>query len=770
MSEKINILIVEDSADDAELVLAELRRAGIEPEWQRVETEPDFVAALKQSPDIILSDFSMPQFSGFQALGLLQASGRDIPFILISGTMGEETAVEAMKRGAVDYLLKDRIVRVGAAVRSALEQKKLRLEHEKLKREIIMREQQLNAFFSGATAGLALLDRELRYLQINETLAEMNGLPAAAHLGRTVREVLPQFAPLVEPFFQKVLATGESVLNVEVSGEKPNQPGVLRHWVESIFPIVGKGGMPNGFGVIVVETTERKHAEEALRAGEERFRQFAENINEVFWITNPAGEEIIYVSPAYETIWGRTCANLLEMPATWLEAIHPEDRERIAQAMRTKQVRGEYNETYRILRPDGALRWIHDRAFPLRNPAGEVYRIVGTAEDITENRRLEEQFRQSQKMEAIGQLAGGVAHDFNNMLAVIQMQAGLLKDEENLSADQFEAATEIEKAAERATNLTRQLLMFSRRQAMQFRLHDLSEIVASIHRMLQRVLGEDVLIEFDYAAEPLFIRADSGMMDQVLMNLTVNARDAMPDGGRLTIETSAVELDEMAAAQLPSARPGSFVCLSVSDSGCGMPPEIVSHIFEPFFTTKGVGKGTGLGLATVFGIMQQHRGWINIQSEVGKGSTFRIYLPREAEPMEVAAALPMSAPAQHGKETILLAEDDASLRGSIGKALTRLGYRVLEAATGLNALELWRQNRNEIRLLITDMVMPDGMNGKELAQRLHREDPQLKVIYTSGYSTDFANKNLHLDAHINFLAKPFDVSKLAQTVAEVLAG
>ena len=632
--------MVEDSADDAELVLAELRRAGLVPHTQRVETESDFLAELKKLPDIILSDFSLPQFSGWRALELLLASGLDIPFILISGTMGEETAVEAMKRGASDYLLKDRTARLGSAVHRALEQKKLRREH--------------------------------------------------------------------------------------------------------------------------------RQAAEALRASEERFRQIAENINEVFWITNPTGDEMIYVSPAYEAIWGRTCASLQQSPHDWLAAVHPDDRERIVQT-ETKRKQGEYNETYRILRPDGSLRWIHDRAFPVRNAAGEVYRIVGTAEDITENRKLEEQFRQSQKMEAIGQLAGGVAHDFNNMLAVIKMQAYLLKDVENLTAAQLEAATEIEEAAERATNLTRQLLLFSRRQAMQFRHHDLNEIIVNIHKMLRRVLGEDILMKFNYAAGPLFILADSGMVDQVLMNMAVNARDAMTDGGQLIITTAAINLDEAAAAQLPMSRHGSFVCLSISDNGCGIAPEIMPRIFEPFFTTKGVGQGTGLGLATVFGIVQQHRGWINIHSAVGQGTTFCIYFPREGKPAANLSARPIQSQAPGGNATILLVEDDDALRASVRKALERLGYCVIEADSGLDALEIWRQNRNAISLLITDMVMPGGLNGKELARRLVLENPKLKILYTSGYNTDLAQKNFHLEADLNFLAKPFDFGKLAQTVMDVLA-
>jgi two-component system, cell cycle sensor histidine kinase and response regulator CckA len=640
MATSLNILIVEDSQNDADLIVAELRRAGFAPEWKRVETEPDFLAEINNSPDLILSDYSMPQFSGLRAAQLARESGRDIPFILISGTVGEEVAVEAMKSGVADYLLKDRLVRLGRAAEHALEQKQLR--------------------------------------------------------------------------------------------------------------------------------AERKQAETALRESEEKFRQLAENINEVFWITDPAKNRMLYISPAYEKIWGRSCASLYQSPRSWLDAIHPEDRPRIVEAATTKQPRGEYDETYRILRPDGSVRWIHDRAFPIRNPAGEVYRVVGTAEDVTEHRQLEAQFRQSQKMEAIGQLAGGVAHDFNNILAVIQMQAGLLRAEQNLLPTHTDYAGEIEKAAQHAASLTRQLLMFSRRQTLQPRDLDLNGTIAHMVKMLHRILGEDIHIQLKYAPGPLLIRADAGMMDQILMNLTINSRDAMPKGGQLVIETSTVNFDELAAAQSPPARPGSFACLSVSDNGCGILPDVLPRIFEPFFTTKNAGSGTGLGLATVFGIVQQHQGWINVHSEAGQGTTVLVYLPRLAGPQDKTETPYSQLSSRGGSETILVVEDDSVLRAVVRNALTRLGYQVVEAATGISALEVWNQNHAEIRLLVTDLMMPDGLNGKELALQLSRKNSNLKVIYTSGYRADIAGKDLRLEEGVNFLAKPFQIVKLAQAVRNSL--
>jgi CheY-like chemotaxis protein len=361
-----------------------------------------------------------------------------------------------------------------------------------------------------------------------------------------------------------------------------------------------------------------------------------------------------------------------------------------------------------------------------------------------------------------------VAHDFNNILAIIQMQVGLLKTESGITPGQLNYANDIEKSAERAANLTRQLLLFSRKQIMRPRDLDLKEVITNISKMLRRIVGEDVQMQFKFFPEPLLFNGDAGMVDQILLNLTVNARDAMPEGGQIMIETNAIEFDADSAAQSPQGRAGAFVCVSVTDTGHGIAPEILPRIFEPFFTTKDVGKGTGLGLATVFGIMQQHQGWVTVYSEVGKGTTFRVYFPRRRG---VASQKTLPAPPpflRGGDETILLVEDDISLRLSIRTVLSRLGYRILEAADGNSALEAWKQNQGAIHLLLTDMVMPDGMNGKKLAELLMRENPRLKVIYTSGYSADIAGKDLPLEEGLNFLAKPFETHKLAQTVRNCL--
>lgn len=594
----------------------------------------------------------------------------------------------------------------------------------------------------------------------NRRAEELYGYTRSEALGRVSHQLLSTRAPDGVDFF-----LGELKKNQRWEGELVHDcKNGRRIIVESRMRLVRKGNK-----LLVLEAnrdiTQRKAAEEALTTSENRFRELAENIREVFWLADPKTRQVLYVSPAYEQIWGQPCT--LNSLQDWLNTIHPLDRERVVMAVK-KQALGTYDEEYRIIRKDGNIRWIHARAFPIKNPQGDVYRIAGVAEDVTQRKKLEDQFRQAQKMESIGQLAGGVAHDFNNMLAVFQMQLSILDDRSKLSPAQAEAMEQMFATVQRAASLTRQLLLFSRREVFQPRDVYLNEAISNILKFLKRLLGEDIEIHLRLDSQPLFVHADPGMIDQVLMNLAVNARDAMPKGGQLMIESAPVEFDEFAASQSANIRPGSFVQLTVSDCGCGIPPEILPKIFEPFFTTKDVGKGTGLGLATVYGIVQQHGGWINVYSEVGHGTTFRVYLPRLSKHDGAKPISTTSDVLPRGTETILLVEDEPALRVTIRTALSRLGYRILEAATGVKALEIWRQHAGRIQLLLTDLVMPEGVNGRDLADRLLHEAPTLKVIYMSGYSADVVSKTFPLEEGVNFLAKPFQASKLASTIRTVL--
>lgn len=388
-----------------------------------------------------------------------------------------------------------------------------------------------------------------------------------------------------------------------------------------------------------------------------------------------------------------------------------------------------------------------------------------------EKKEVEERLRRSQRMEAIGQLTAGIAHDFNNILTVIRGRAEIMLMQQANTSDPFRtSAKEICDASIRAANLTRQLLTFSRQQAMEMRGHEFNTIIGDIAKMLRRILGEETVLELQLCSSPLFIHADQGMLEQVIVNLTVNARDAMPGGGKLSLETSSVVITpEMAREGHPDGYAGHFAKLRVSDTGCGIPSEIINRIFDPFFTTKDVGKGTGLGLSTVMGIVQQHRGWVEVKSRVGEGTSFFVHIPladSEASSKEtggVVAATPRS-----GTETILLVEDDESVRTLAKMVLEMNGYRVLEASSGVDALNIWAQRGDSVQLLLTDMVMPDGKSGRELADELLGLKPSLKVIYSSGYSREFKSEGFELRKGVNFLPKPYQMAELLDTVRRAL--
>ncbi|HSI12287.1 MAG TPA: PAS domain S-box protein [Chthoniobacter sp.] len=601
----------------------------------------------------------------------------------------------------------------------------------------------------------------------NEAATRMFGWDIDEAIGKTIDQLIhtPEEAESFLQLLRQLAGTGKPLGPLEYHFRR--RDGSEGWCLSTIFEIPGFGGVPM-FVCMDVDITERKLAETAMRQSEERFRQVVENIQEVFWMLDAKDGRLLYISPGYDKIWGRSSDALYESPDTWFAAIHPDDRERVPSRSELKSAAAQFDEEYRIIRPDGSVRWIHDRAFPIRDNNGDVYRLAGVAEDITERRQIEERLRQSQKMEAIGQLAGGVAHDFNNILAAVMMEVELAATVKNLPPDAREGLQVIGAAADKAAALTRQLLLFSRRQVMQPHRLDINGVVTTLAKMLQRILGEDVKVQLHLHPSPLIVHADAGMLDQVIMNLSVNARDAMPAGGRLVIETSERYITEEELRSSPDASPGRHVCLSVSDTGMGMTDEVKAHLFEPFFTTKQPGKGTGLGLATIFGIVKQHRGWIRVYSEIARGSTFRIFLPA----CETGHDLPSGAPSAHrprgGNETILLVEDEASVRDVTKRMLERHGYTVIDAVNGTEALRIWGEHGHRIQMVFTDLVMPGGIGGRELAEQLRFIQPNLRICFTSGYSAELAGGAIRLQEGINFVQKPSSLNEVLDTIRKCL--
>jgi two-component system, cell cycle sensor histidine kinase and response regulator CckA len=399
-----------------------------------------------------------------------------------------------------------------------------------------------------------------------------------------------------------------------------------------------------------------------------------------------------------------------------------------------------------------------------------VRRALHDGQERAERKQLEEQLRQSQKMEAIGQLAGGVAHDFNNLLAVIQGNAELALMRGHKVDDQTrEFLKQITSASERAAKLTRQLLVFGRKHTLRLESINLTDVIGNLTKMLNRIIGEEIRLQCIYEGVS-FVRADAGMIEQVVLNLIINARDAMPQGGQLVVSATTVSVDELYAQLHSEARIGQFGCLKVTDTGIGIPPENLTRIFEPFFTTKEVGKGTGLGLATVYGIVKQHQGWVNVSSRVGSGTTFEIFLPAASPSANVTGGLPAEITLCGGNEKILLVEDDEGVRLMTRRTLESFGYQVVEAASGRKALELWPSHASKIDLLLTDIVMPDGINGRDLAERLRLQTPALKAIFVSGYSLNVISKDTEFfDRHNNyFLQKPYHSNALIQAIRSCL--
>ena len=633
----------------------------------------------------------------------------------------------------------------------------------------------LDAFFTAAPAGLAILDRELRYVQLNETLALMNGRPVAEHLGHSVREVLPAIAATLEPLLQRILDTGEPALNIELSGETPAQPGVTRYWRASYFPLAARGRRgkngTGGIGAIVVEDTPRRHAERALRRSGTEYKAIVEQATYGIYRSSLEGR-FLKVNPALVSMLGYDSeAQVLALELDRDVYVESGDRARaIQKAAGFDRITGT---EVQWKRRDGHRIIVRLSGRVVKSEKGDVKGFEMIAEDVTEQRTLERALQQAQKMETIGRLTSGIAHDFNNLLTVILAQSNLMAKAlpADPSAELRRDLAELTDAARRGAELVHRLLGFSRHETLDLRPLSAPEWVREELPTLRRLLPATIEVQCDAEPEAGVVEADSGALEQILLNLATNARDAMPRGGTLHLDVRRTRLDAEDRPLHAWVEPGSYVCIAVSDTGAGMDATTQARVFEPFFTTKPAGVGTGLGMAMVYGLVKQHKGFVHVYSEVGQGTTVKVYLP-------LALEQPVAAPEGGGEEmlpggteTILLVEDDLHLRTVAQRLFEKVGYRVLAAADGAEGLATYRAHARELDLVITDLVMPKA-SGQALYEAIRAEQGSakpVKVLFTSGYPAPDFRESLAGDPNVAFVTKPWTASELLRQIRSLLA-
>jgi len=806
----VRILLVEDDPNDAALVEREIRRADIVATFVRVDSREAMSAALREFiPDIILTDHSLPAFGAADALALAQQLAPGTPVIVVTGRLGDESAVQYLQAGAADYVVKDHLHRLSPAVLRALNVRQSRDAQARAYQlqaatyriaQVAMNapgldellptvHQIVGELMPAKNFYIALYDAAADLITFPYFIDEIDAAPAPRAPGAGLTE--------------HVLRTGRALLSKPESESELAALGVL----QSIgAPSVDWLGVPlkqgdRTIGVLAVQTytagvryeehhkemlqfvstqvaaaIERTRAEQALRASEARLKAVLHSALDAHVAMDDTGRVASWNQQA-ESMFGWAEREVLGQRLA--DIIVPRaHREAHAAGLRRFLATGEgpilgQRIELTALRRDGAEFPVELAVAPVR--VGTSWLFSAFVRDITARREAEEalrvsevQLRQAQKMEAIGRLAGGVAHDFNNVLTAIFGYVDILREEIPPGSAAQQDLAEVRKASERAASLTKQLLAFSRQQVLEPVVLKPNALVEDFEKMLRRLIGEDVELRLSLAEGAGNVRADPGQLQQVLMNLVVNARDAMPTGGKLIIETANAELSEQYAELHQPVVPGGYVMLAVSDTGSGMTPEIRGRIFEPFFTTKEKGKGTGLGLSTVYGIVKQSGGYVWVYSEVGRGTSFKIYLPRVDAPAE-ELQLPRTPDSVVGTETILLAEDDPMLRPLAKGLLEKLGYTVIYAENAATALEAAANHAGPIQLLVADVVMP-GASGRELARQLEKTRPQTKVLYVSGYTDDAIVHHGMLEPGLNFLQKPFTPAALARKVREVLDG
>jgi two-component system cell cycle sensor histidine kinase/response regulator CckA len=644
-------------------------------------------------------------------------------------------------------------------------------DHQRLEQELVEREQLLEQM--GDVAGVGGWERDLSSGRSRWTpqIARIHGLPP---------DTVPSAARVLDLYLPESRQRAEAAIAAAATDGTPYElelefiaPDGSHRWVRTMGrPIVDDGVVTRVRGAVwdITAAKEAEHVSKERLALQATLSQLAMSSPGVIYSfrLDPDGRmSFPFASHKLTELFGVTADALAHDAAAAIARVHPDDLARMRGSVaRSAETMTIWSHEFRVRHPSRGVIWVEGRSAPSRQDDGSVL-WHGFMLDVTDRKLLEEQFRQSQKMEAIGQLAGGVAHDFNNLLTIILGNATLIAEHGGpmVATDQ---AREIARAADRAASLTRQLLLFSRREVMRPLNVAINDVIANMTRLLQRILGEDIELLASFEPTVPVVRADPGMLEQVLLNLAVNSRDAMPAGGELAIATSLTAHDDTDPGDVPAPDSGMWVCLTVRDTGVGMTPDVQAHMFEPFYTTKDAGKGTGLGLATVYGIVQQHGGWIRVTSTPGAGTTFRIMLPASSGSADEAGAAPAREPVTTDGATVLVVEDEPAVRMLTASVLEQAGYRVITAGSGRLALDVWRAKREAIAAVVTDIIMPDGMTGTDLARAIFADVPDLPVVFVSGYSSEATSAGISLQDGVNFLQKPFQLDDLSRVVRQAI--
>jgi signal transduction histidine kinase/DNA-binding response OmpR family regulator len=765
MSELLNILVIEDSYADFLMVERQLKQNGMSGCCCRVDSLAELKEAITAEKwDLVLSDYNMPELDFLESQQLLRTGLPHVPVIMVTDNVDEEKAAEFLKHGVWDFVLKEDLARLGPAIERSLSDVAVRLRRNDADENLQQSEFMYRSLFDNMLNGFAycrmIYDGETGpdfvYLTVNDAFGKLTGLRNV--IGKRVTEVIPgikESDPELFTRYCRVALTGmPERFEIYVDAMK------IWFWISVYCPA------RDHFIAIFDVITERKLIENALAESEAKTRSILDNISigvalisprmEIMELNHRMREWFPDIDPAGRS----TCYRVFNDPPRSEECVHCPTKKTLRDGL-------VHEATTQTPQPGGARNY-RVVSSPIFNASGEVTAAIEMVEDITEKLALESRCRQAQKMEAVGQLAGGVAHDFNNILSAIfgYAQLSLRTLAENDTVKEY--VEEIMKASERAAVLTKSLLTFSRKQVVDLAVIDLSEVVKNFEIFLHRLIREDIELKVTCHENPLAVMADRGQIEQVIMNLVANGRDAMPNGGKLTIETLSMTMDQGLVAAQGYGAAGEYAVISVTDSGSGMDKETQSHIFEPFYTTKEQGRGTGLGLSMAYGIIKKHDGFLNVYSEPGTGTIFRIYLPLVAN----VSAADNTGPAvptvlRGGTETILVCEDDAALRKLAVNILSHFGYRVIEAVDGQDAVDKFVAHQESIDLVFIDAIMPK-QNGKEASNQMKLVRPDIKTIFVSGYARDIFAGDIPFDRKTIFIHKPYSPNDLLTRTRELL--